>query len=157
MVGGAETGFENILHQVRLADVVALVEQAQLHRPAAHLVDIDPGAIVADAEHDLGTVARNFDRDFSRFRLAFLDALHRGFDPVRERVSDDMFERRDHAVEHLVIDFVFFAGDYQLSLFAELLAALPHQSAQARQQAGKLHHAAFDQAVLQVGIDARLL
>ena len=68
-----------------------------------------------------------------------------------------MFERRDHAIEDIAVQFAVGALQGQVHLLAGIHSGLADHAAQARHQAIERHHARAHQAILQLGADARLL
>ena len=83
---------------------------------------------------------------------------HRGLlDAVRDRVAQQVLERRQHRLEHLPVDLVALAVDDELRLLAGVGARLTHDALQARHVPVERHHARLHEAVLQIGSHARLL
>ncbi|MNV77118.1 hypothetical protein D3C71_1705150 [compost metagenome] len=72
-------------------------------------------------------------------------------------VAQHVFQRRDHAVEHVAIQFAVRAFQLQVNLLFGFMRGLTHHTAQARHQTIERHHARAHQAILQFRTDARLL
>jgi len=97
------------------------------------------------------------DGDFALFRLAGGATLFRRFQAVGHGVAQHVFQRRDHAVEDVAVQFAVGTFQGQVDLLAGIHAGLADHAAQARHQAIERHHARAHQAILQLGADARLL
>ena len=97
------------------------------------------------------------DGDLALLRLAGGAALFRRFRAMGHRVAQHVFQRRDHAVEDVAVQFAVGAFQSQVDLLAGIHAGLADHAAQARHQAIERHHARAHQAVLQLRTDTRLL
>ena len=85
-------------------------------------------------------------------------APHAGLlDTVRDRVAQQMLERRQHRLEHLPVDLVAFAFDDELRLLTRVGARLTHDALQARHVPLERHHARLHEPALQIRGHARLL
>lgn len=61
-------------------------------------------------------------------------AAGRGFDAVRDRVAQHVFQRRGHVLEHVAVEFALRAVEPELHLLAGFGGGLAHHAAQARDQ-----------------------
>ena len=85
------------------------------------------------------------------------NALGGRLDAVHDRVAQHVFEGRQHALEHLPVEFARSALDDQLGLLAGLGGGLAQQAAQPLHVALERHHARAHEPVLHFGDDAALL
>jgi len=120
-------------------------------------VAIETGAVVGYPHQYFSALAADVDRDGTFHRLADGDALGGILDAVRERVAQHVLERRLHALHHAAIHFTLCAFHAQLRALAEFVGGPAQRAAQVRHHRLERHHARTHQAVLQIGVDTRLL
>jgi hypothetical protein len=72
-------------------------------------------------------------------------------------IAQQMLQRRQHALQHLAIQFAGSAFHRQFRLLAAISSRLAHDARQPLHVAAKGHHARVHQAVLQISDDAPLL
>lgn len=130
LLGGAETGGEDQAIQFGIAELLAGLDQAALFATATDRITVQPGAVVGYFQHDFRAFAAKTDRDAAFFRLARIAALLGRFQPVRHRVTQHVFQRRDHAIEHVAIEFALGAFQQQMHLLASVVGRLTHHTAQ---------------------------
>ncbi len=133
------------------------VGEPQGDRLLANQLDADAGAVVGDHDHDLRSVALQADRDAANVRLAGRRTAFRGLDAVHHRVAQHVLERRDHALQHLPIEFRGSALNDQFRTLAGVVRRLTHEAREPLHMPLEGHHARPHQAILQLGDDARLL
>ncbi len=93
----------------------------------------------------------------TRLGLAGCDALRRRFEAVDHGIAQHVLERRQHALEHLPVEFAGRAFHDQLGLLARFGRGLPQQPGETMHVPLERHHARAHQAVLHFGDDAALL
>ena len=93
----------------------------------------------------------------ARLGLAARRALGRRLDAVHDGVAQHVLERRQHALEHLPVEFARGSLDDQFGLLAGLRGGLAQQPGEPLHVALERHHARAHQPVLQFGDDATLL
>ncbi len=96
-------------------------------------------------------------RDPAHRRLVDTLALLRWLDAMDNRIAQHVFERWQHLVENLPIEFTRRALHSEFGTLVRLFRDLPHEARQARHVPLERHHARAHQAVLQLGGHARLL
>ena len=155
--GGGEARLEDQLHRILVAERVALGDQAERERLVADGLQVHAGAVIGQAHHDLGALAVQLEQDLPGLGLAALHALLGRLDAVHHGVAQHVLERRQHALEHLAVEFAGGALDDELGALAGVGGGLAHDARQALHVALEGHHARAHQAVLQLGDGARLL
>ena len=95
-------------------------------------------------------------RDQTRSFLARRTAQLRAFNPMRDAVTQQMFKRRRHAVQHATVHLNGAAQQVKFDLFAGLLRSLANHAIQAIRNAFKLDHPGFKKVTLQLARLARL-
>ncbi len=105
MTGGTEAGFQNELHRFFVGELRLGVGEAESDRFLADELDADAGAVIVDHDHDLRSITLQTDRNAADIGLAERCTAFRGLDAVHDGVAQHMFERRDHALQHLPIEF----------------------------------------------------
>ncbi len=157
LAGRAETRLQDQLDGLLVGDPLVLGEQALLVGLAADGREIEAAAVVAHLDDDFRAFAADLQQHLPGLGLAALRASGRFLDAVRNRVAQQVLERRQHRLEHLPVDLVVLAVDDQLGLLAGVGAGLAHDALQARQVPLERHHARLHEAALQVGRDPGLL
>jgi len=157
MPGRAEAGFQNQLHGLFVGELCLRIRQSQGHGLFANQPHADPGAVIGDHDHHLRSVALQTDRDAADIRFAERRAALRGLNAVHHGIAQHVFERRNHALQHLPVEFRGGTLHHQLGLLAGVVGCLPHQAREALYMALEGHHAGPHQAVLQLSNDPRLL
>ena len=155
--GGAEARLQNELHGLLVGEFRLAVGEPERDGLFADQLHVDAAAVVGDHDHDLRAVAGQAHRYASDLRLAERRASLRRLDAVHDGVAQHVLERRNHALQHLPVEFGGRALNHEFRTLAGVVRGLPHQTRQALHMALERHHARAHQAVLQFGDDARLL
>ena len=157
LVGGGEAGREDQVVQLLLVRLRIGGQQATVDGAAADRLAVQASTVIGHFQHDFRTFAVQADGDLALLRLARGAALFRRFQAMGHGVAQHVFQRRDHAVEDVAVQFAVGSFQGQVDLLAGIHAGLADHAAQARHQAIERHHARAHQAILQLGADARLL
>jgi hypothetical protein len=89
-LGGGNAGLEDQRRELFGGQVFGEVRQddARSNRALAHLIQIDPGTVIANRNANRILYAPRVDCDLARLALAGLFPHARQFDPVTHRVAD---------------------------------------------------------------------
>ena len=120
-------------------------------------LEVDARAVVGDRDDDFRALALQRHVDHAGLVLAGRDARRRQLDAVDDGVAQHVLERREHALEHLAVEFAGRAVDADLDLLAGLGRGLARDARQALDVALERDHARAHQPALQLGDDAPLL
>ena len=157
LAGRAEAGLQNQLHRLVVADLLPVGEQSLLQRLAPDRREIEPAAVVGDLDEHLAAFALDLERHAAQLGLTALFARSGRLDAVRDRVAQQVLERRQHAFEHLPVDLVVLSLDEELGGLPVSAARLTDDAREPRDVPLERHHPRLHQAVLQLGRHARLL
>ncbi len=116
---------------------------------AANRLHVETGAIIRNVDDHLRAFAMQPNGDLARRRLAIALTNVGLFDAVDDGIAEHVFERWQHLLEHLAVEFPGGSFDREFGPLAGLLGDLPHQPGQARHVPFERHHARAHQAVLQ--------
>ena len=121
VAGRAETRLQYELHRLFVREFRVAVYESQGHCLLADQLHIDAAAVVGDHDHDLGAVARQADRDSADIRLVQSGTPLCRFDAVNHGVAEHMFQGRDHALEHLPVEFCRCALNHEFGTLARVV------------------------------------
>ena len=154
--GGREARLEHQLHDVVVGQrLVGRISPSA--RPLSRIArEVHARAVVADVDDDFRAFALQVQVDLAGRGLAARRALVRRLDAVHHRVAQQVLERRQHALEHLPVQFAGGAFDDQLGALVGIGGGLAHDARQPLHVALERHHAGAHQSVLQLGDRARL-
>ena len=155
--GGGEARLEHQLHDVLIRSACSGRISPSASALGADRRQVHAGAVVADLDDHLGALALQAQMNVAGLVLAARAALRRRLDAVHDGVAQHVFERRQHALEHLAVELARGTLDDQLGALAGIGRSLAHDARQALHMALERHHARAHQAVLQLGDRARLL
>src|SRR5262249_30684073 len=99
-----ETGLEDQLHCVLVAQALPRGNQSECRTLVANGLEIHAAPIVGQAHHDLGTLTVQLENDAAHLGLAESDALARLLDSMHDRVAQHVLERRQHPLQNLAIE-----------------------------------------------------
>ncbi len=155
--GGGKPGLQNELQQLVIADLRTGFDHAALDGLAAHRIQVDTGTVVAHFDNDIAALVGQAQLDSALLRLAEGATLFRAFQAMINRITQHVFQWRNHTLQHAAIHFAFGVADFETDLFIQFACHLAHDPPQARQQPLERHHARAHQAFLQLGVDPGLL
>src|SRR3984893_13214324 len=118
--GGGEPRLEDQLNRILVAQGLSRADESQGLGLLADRAEIHADAVVGEAHHDLGAFAMQLEENVSGVGLAGPHALLGFFDAVHHRVAQHVLERRQHALEHLPVEFAGGALDGELGALAGL-------------------------------------
>ena len=120
-------------------------------------LEVHACAVVDEADHDFRAFAMQLEDDLARFRFAGSGTRNRLFDAVYDGVAEHVLERRQHALQHLTVEFAGGALHYQLGFLACVGRGLANDTRQTLNVTLERNHAGTHEAVLQLGDRAGLL
>ena len=115
--------------------------------------DIDAAPVVADRQRD--PVARLACGEFQQTDLALvgLDAFARPFEPVVDRVADDVRQRIADHFDHFAVELHFAAFEIDHNLLAKLVREIADQPWERAEQMFKPLHAHAGDCIANIGED----
>ncbi len=155
--GGGESGLQDQLHRVFVAQDLSLRDQTERRTLGANRVEVHAGAVIAQAHHHFGALAVKFEDDSTGLRLVLTEAVLRLLDSVHHRISQHVLERRQHSLENLPIEFTRGALDHQFRALACLGSGLTNDACQPLHVPLERHHPSTHETVLQLGNRSSLL
>ncbi len=135
----------------------AWVHQAAFDGPRSHPVCIDPTPVVPNLDQQVPGLTAQADAHLAIFRLARRGALVDGFQPMVERIAEQVLQGRLQPFKHSAVDFDAITCDIEIRQFAQLGAQLAHDAVQTRHHAGKGHHVGAGEPLLQFGVEPALV
>ncbi|OIQ82611.1 hypothetical protein GALL_355940 [mine drainage metagenome] len=151
-----KAGAEDQLVQLRGVGLRVGREQAEAARTRGDRRVVEPGAVVSHRDAHFAAFLAHAQAHRSGRRLARGGALRRRFQPVRDRVAQQVVEGAGHSIQHAAVDLDGAADDVERDRLARVLAGLAHRAVQALGDAVELDHARAQQIALQVAGQARL-
>src|SRR6516164_950982 len=119
---------EDKLKRFALAQFLRPVDDVLLPRGLDHPFDVDASAIVTHFNDDQPglVVSGERDRAFRRFSLGL--TLVRKFDPVVQRISDQVLQRPADLLCDLLVHFGFAADDGEANTLTDVVAIVANQA-----------------------------
>ncbi len=108
--------------------VVAGGDEAQGRALVADGFEVHARAIVDEADHDFRAFAMQLEDDLACFGFASSGTRDRLFDTVYDGVTEHVLERRQHALQHLAVEFAGGALHYQLGFLARVGCGLANDT-----------------------------
>ena len=94
----------------------------------ANGLEVHAGAVINQADHDFRAFAVQLEDDLACFRFTSSGTRNRLFDAVHDRVTEHVLERRQHALQHLTVEFAGGALHYQFGFLARIRCGLANDS-----------------------------
>jgi len=143
--GGAETRFENQVHDVliREASGVVCFDDAVADGVLADVIKVNAAAVVADFDDDLGALMVGVERNGAARGLAGAETFVGGLDAVVDGVADEVSERLRERVEDALVEIGVFAGDFQGDVFAAEFCDVANDARKTAKELLDRHHADF--------------
>ncbi len=154
---GGEPRLEDELHRILIAQGLPGRDEAERLTFVADRLQIHAAAVIGETHHDLGALPMQLQQDPAGVGFAALHALFGLLDAVHDGVAQHVFERRQHALEHLPVKFPGGTLDGELGTLAGVGGRLAHDACEALHVALEGHHARAHETVLQFGNRACLL
>ena len=132
---------------------IGLLDHSGCDRLFHKLLAVDPAAVVLDVDQDLisGLARRNGQK--ADLALAGLEPVGRKFDPMIDRVANDVRQRVADHLDHLAIELDVAAFDVDEDLLAELRGKVADHARQCDEQVFDALHARAGDGIAHFGDD----
>ena len=148
---GRETGKEQEVEQLGLAQPAGHWRGGEpfFHNLGSKPLKVDPPSVVAEHDLEHPRAVAGFQPDRARRVLAHGFALIGSFQPMIERIADQMIERRFETVQNVAIDPGRLTHHLELRLLAKLTSHIADQARKAADAVGQGPHSAGEHLVMQ--------